>query len=443
MFGVSYVGMTQWYAALGRPPHLVTIMPALSASNGHNGWTHRGGAFELGFNLFWNWMMSSKGKRDAAKPEQLFGHRPLRTVPLPDPEWSRFYYDWLEHQTDDEFWTAYAINRRYGRIAVPALNVGGWFDVFLGGTLENFVRMSAEGGSNEARSAQRLVVGPWAHGSTYGLFPDHSFDLYASDDAIDFTARQLRFFDAHLRDGGSDDEPRVHIFVMGENRWRGEDTWPLARARPTPWYLRADGRLTQESPAEEQPDSYVYEPRDPAPTIGGATSLPPRMMKANTGPLDQRPLEQRADVLIYTSDPLPQPVEVTGPLHATLYAATDAADTDFLVKLTEVWPDGRSILLAEGILRCRYRNGFDRMTPAKPGEVYSVGIDLVATANVFAAGNRIRVLVTSSSFPRFDPNPNTGNDPAADTESDLRAARQTVFHDAARPSHVLLPVVPR
>jgi putative CocE/NonD family hydrolase len=445
MVGRSYSATCEWLAAAERPPALKAISSVLTGSDFFRGWVYRGGAFELGFNLFWNWMMTSKRSRRAANPEDLFTHRPLRTVPLPDPEWSRFYYDWLDHPTDDAFWAAHSINKRYPNVDVPVLNVGGWFDVFLSGTLENFVRMRREGGSTQARNGQRLLVGPWAHGSTYGLFPDHSFDLYGPDDAIDFTERQLRFFDAHLRGraDGEDGEAPVRIFVMGANRWRDEDDWPLARARTTPWYLRTGGGLAQEPPGDEVPDAYVFDPRDPAPTIGGATSLPARRLKSNAGPLDQRALEERADVLVYTTEPLERPTEITGPLTAVLHVATDAADTDFVVKLTEVWPDGRSILLAEGVLRCRYRNGFERQDPVEPGAVYALNVDLVATSNVFAAGNRIRVLVTSSSFPRFDPNPNTGNDPSADSDADLRPARQTIFHDRARASHVLLPVVPR
>jgi putative CocE/NonD family hydrolase len=442
MIGRSYPAACQWLAASERPPHLKAICPVVTGADFYHGWIYQGGAFQLGFNLFWIRMMRSV--RGAPKPEELFRHLPLRTVPLPDPEWSRFYFDWLDHPLADEFWRALSVNSRYPAVEVPALSVGGWFDVFLGGTLENFTRMRGEGGSEAARAGQRLLIGPWAHGSAYGLFPDHSFELYSPADGIDFTGHQLSFFDRHLRGvlAGGDDSP-VRVFVMGENRWRDEDDWPLARARPTTWHLRAEGRLTEEAPADEPPDGYVYDPNDPAPTIGGSTSLPPRLLRANSGPLDQSKLEQRADVLVYTSEPLGQPLELTGPLSAVLYAATDAPDTDFVVKLTEVWPDGRSLILAEGVLRARYREGFDRARPVEPGSVEAYPIDLAATSNLVTGGNRLRVLVTSSSFPRFDRNANSGKAIGTDLPQDLRPARQAIFHDGGRPSHVVLPVVPR
>ena len=442
MVGRSYGATCQWLAASERPPHLKAICPIVTGSDFYRGWVYQGGAFQLGFNLFWVWMMSDRSH--AAKAEELFRHLPLSTVPLPDPKWARFYFDWLDHTSDDDYWRGFAINGRYPRIEVPAFNVGGWFDVFIGGTLENFVRMRTEAGSDEARTGQRLLVGPWAHGSTYGEFPDHSFDVYAPHDAIDFTAQQLRFFDRHLRgrSHGDVDAP-VRIFVMGANRWRDEDDWPPARAKPTPWYLRSDGALSEQPPGEEAPDEYVYDPANPAQTIGGPTSLPPRMMKANAGPLDQRKLEERPDVLAYTSEPLPAPLEVTGHLRVILHAATSATDTDFIAKLTDVSPDGASRILAEGVLRARFRDGFDAPRALAPGTPYAFEIDLVATSNVFLAGHRIRVLVTSSSFPRFDRNANTGHELGTDGPDDLRPAQQTVFHDGARASHVLLPVVPR
>jgi putative CocE/NonD family hydrolase len=223
---------------------------------------------------------------------------------------------------------------------------------------------------------------------------------------------------------------------MGVNRWRDEDSWPLRRAVATPFYLRTGGALSRAAPAEEPPDVYVYDPHDPCPSVGGASLLP------NNGPRDRRAVEARRDVLVYTSEPLSEDVEVTGPVVARLHVATSALDTDFTAALVDVHPDGRAIGVADGILRLRYRDGFERERLAEPSRVYEIEVDLVATSYVFLTGHRIGVDVSSSSFPRFDRNPNHGGMIAAASASDFVPATQHVFHDAARPSHVLLPVVP-
>lgn len=307
--------------------------------------------------------------------------------------------------------------------------------------------MRREAATEQARSGTRLLVGPWAHGSTYGTYPDHQFGVFGPEAKIDLEALQLRFFARHLRDQHRelDAEPPVRIFVMGENRWRDEDDWPLARAHTQRWYLHReadrDGALSLAPPREEPHDGYLYDPADPAPTLGGPTSLPAPFMRTNSGPTDQRPLEPRPDVLVYSSATLERPLEVTGPLRCVLYAATSATDTDFVAKLCDVDPEGVSRILAEGVLRGRYLQGFDRGRPVTPNRPCEYSIDLVATSNVFRAGHQIRLLVTSSSFPRFDRNANTGNPIGSDRHEDLLVARQAVFHDGQRPSHLLLPVV--
>jgi uncharacterized protein len=441
MAGRSYAAAVQWLGAAERPPHLGAISPIVTGSDYYHGWIYEGGAFQFGFNVFWIWLMSRP--REVGKLDAVFRHLPLRTLPIDDLAWARLYAHWVAHSTDDHYWRSLSINRRYEQIEVPALIVGGWYDVFVRGTLENYVGVRARGGTEAARAGTRLVVGPWAHGSTYGPYPDHSFELFAPDDGLDVPGLQLRFLERHLlgAENGLDEEPPVRIFVMGENRWREEDDWPLARARVTKRFLHGGGALTTEPPADEPPDEFEYDPADPAPTIGGQTSLPARMMRMNSGPLDQSRLEARSDVLVYTSDALEEPLEATGPISLVLHAATTATDTDFVVKLTDVHPDGSSIILAEGVLRTRFREGFDREVLAEPGRPYEYRVDLGATSNVFLPGHRIRVLVTSSSFPRFDRNPNTGRPLGIDTDDDLRGARQTVFHDGGRASHLLLPVV--
>jgi hypothetical protein len=443
MAGRSYAAAVQWLGAAERPPHLKAISPIVTGSDYYHGWIYEGGAFQLGFNVFWVMLMSDP--RAAGKLDDVYRHLPLRTLPVPELAWARLYAHWLAHCTDDHYWRSLSINRRYEQIDVPALIVGGWYDVFLRGTLENYVGMQERAGSEEARRGQRLIIGPWAHGTTYGPYPDHSFAPFSPHDALDVAEHQLRFFERWLRGkrNGLDDEPPVRIFVMGENRWREEDDWPLARARADAWYLRADGRLTLDGPGDERPDEYVYDPHDPAPTIGGPTSLPAKRMRVNSGPLDQSRLLDRPDVLAYTSDVLDAPVEVTGPVSFVLHAATDSRDTDFVAKLVDISPEGEAIILAEGLFRARFRDGFDVEHLLEPGSVYAFTIDLAATSNVFLAGHRIGLLVTSSSFPRFDRNPNTGHPLGVDSADDLCPARQTVFHDGQRPSHIVLPTVPR
>lgn len=439
MSGRSYAAASQWLGAIAQPPHLKAIFPVLTGSDYYNGWIYQGGAFQLGFNLFWIKLMSDA--RGASRVVDLYRHLPLTTVPIDDPAWARIYGDWLSHSTDDEYWQTLSFNRRYESVRAPAFIVGGWYDVFLGGTIENFVGLRDGAGTPGAREGTRLLLGPWSHGSTYGAFPDHAFDVFGPSTGVDLADLQVRFFARHLRgDPVVDDEPPVTLFVMGENRWRAEDDWPLARAVATRLFLREGGRLSREGPGDEAPDEYVYEPNDPAPTIGGPTSLPARMLKMNSGPLDQRGLEGRDDVLLYTSEALDAPLTVIGPLAVVLHAATSATDTDFVAKLIDVAPDGSSIILAEGVLRTRFREGFAREVLVEPWQPYELRIDLAATANVFLPGHRVRLAVTSSSFPRFDRNPNTGHPLGVDGAGDLCAARQMIFHDPVRPSRLLLHV---
>lgn len=266
----------------------------------------------------------------------------------------------------------------------------------------------------------------------------------------DLASRQVAFFEHHLKGEPRDPRAPVRLFVMGENRWRDEQEWPLARARATRWYLHSDGRaageggtLTPVAPADEAPDVYLYDPRDPCPTAGGPNFLPGLEIACNAGPLDQRAVEARPDVLVYTSAALDEPLEVTGPLTMVLYAATTAADTDFVARLSDVHPDGSALLLAEGILRARFRDGCETPKPIEPGRVTEYRINLVATSNLFKAGHRVRVDITSSSFPRFDANPNTGHPLGQDGPGDLQWAVQTVLHTAQYPSHIVLPEIPR
>jgi uncharacterized protein len=471
MTGSSYLGLVQWLAATRQPPALRTIVPINMGQPPYwREFCFVGGAFKLGYVL---WLVTQffgpetarrralAGATDAGEVsrvldaadhvEALARWRPLATVPVfQENRVAEWYPELLR---DEGFGSDGAddLDSHYGAIQVPALNVSGWYDYFLGGALQNFVRMQRQGGSEAARRGQRLLIGPWDH-LLNSRTEEYDFGFSASPLVTDFTAYQLRHFARYLKPDSTpaDDQPRVRIFVMGENVWRDEEDWPLARANEEKWFLHGDGvadwagALSRDRPsAEERPDHFLYDPQHPAPTRGGPVGLPGLAQGINVGPHDQRPVEARPDVLVYTSDTIQRPLEVTGPLSAVLYAATSAPDTDWIVRLCDVHPDGSSRILAEGVLRARYRESWRTPKSLQPWAVERYDVELVATSNVFLPGHRVRVSVTSSSFPYIEPNPNTGNKLGEDGPSDLRPALQTVFHDASRPSHIVLPVIPR
>ena len=472
MFGLSYVGATQWLAAMTTPPGLATIVPVVTASDYHEGWAYQGGAFELGFNASWtlaNLALATLVKRQRAGEQFAAGFRdeyfrlvddmcrafdtlPLRDLPLlKEHNLAPYYYDWLKHPTDDEYWRQWKIEAHHQHITVPALNVGGWYDIFLGGTIRNYLGMQRHGGSPEARQYQHLVIGPWKHGVPLsGVSGDMAFGIMAESFAIDFEGVQLRWYDHWLKglDNGVRSEAPVRLFVMGDNVWRNEQEWPLARTQYTRYYLHSHGRanslhgdggLSTTEPGTEQPDRFLYDPRHPVPTRGGPLCCWPGALPQ--GAYDQTVVESRQDVLVYSTPPLSHDVEVTGPVVVTLYAASSAVDTDFTAKLVDVHPSGFVQNLTDGIIRARYRQSTARAEPIAPGKVYAYTIDLWATSNVFKAGHCIRLEISSSNFPRFDRNPNTGRDLA--TETELVPAIQTVYHDGTYPSHVTLPIIPR
>lgn len=469
MYGASYVGATQWLAAISTPPHLRAIFPLITASHYHEGWTYQGGAFALGFNE--SWTMTSLApdtyqRLAQTTPEAAermgnmlagiddmchwFRHVPLKDFPL-FGQAAEYFYDWLAHPDDDEYWAAWNIEAQHHAVTVPVCNVGGWYDIFLGGTLRNYLGMRERGGSSDARQGQKLIVGPWHHTLPLNnVVGEVNYGLSSTSLAVDLDGLHLKWFDYWLKgkQNGLLEEPPVRIFVMGENTWRTENEWPLARTQYTKYYLhsqgdakslRGNGILGREQPRSEPADVYVSDPRNPVPTKGGGLCCWPAAVPG--GAFDQRPVEERADVLVYTTPVLAHDIEVTGPVSVTLYAASSAVDTDFTAKLVDVHPDGYARNLTDSIIRARYRETRARATLLTPGEVYEYTIDLWSTSNVFKAGHRIRVEIASSNFPRFDRNPQTGE--ASGEASRLEPALQHVFHDETRPSHIVLPVIPR
>jgi len=462
MFGGSYVGATQMLAATAHPPHLAGICPAVTASNYHDGWTYQGGAFEQWFDESWGSALaqdtlnrSVQKSTNARIGEDVL---PLTTYPLfnlpaagvvnaSTPSLAPYFLDWLTHPAYDDYWKRLNLEDHYPDIRVPALHIAAWYDIFLGGSLRNFAGLKARAATEEARNGQRLLVTIGGHAGGGRKIGDLDFGPEATKyEEDDPTLRWYDFLFKGMQNDFATGKP-VTIFVMGSNQWRQEDDWPLARAKNTRYFLhsqgaanssRGNGSLSTSAPASEPADKFTYDPGKPVPTTGGplccdAAHLAP-------GPKDQRALEERNDVLIYSTLSLEHDLEVTGPVRLEFFASSSAVDTDFTAKLVDVYPDGSAINIAEGILRAKYRDSQETSTLLTPGKVYSLAIDLWATSNVFRAGHRIRLEVSSSNFPRFDRNLNTGE--SAATSAKWASATNTILHDAAHPSALLLPVVP-
>lgn len=464
MWGMSYVGFTQWAAAMETPPHLRAIMPSITWADSRDGVGWRGGALELGTMASWHLGTSfdTLAKRLANAPfaqqaqavnnlvteidrlpSEGYWALPLKDyAPVSRLGFPSAFMDAIAVPYDREYNRPFSVAEYYDKINVPAYNIGGWYDIFSQGTLDNFSNLRAAGSTPDARQA-RVLIGPWSHRNQSTVIGDIDFGFKAQMGWInlqsDLTGLTQRWFDYWLKgiDNGILNEPPVKIFVMGENVWRDEQEWPLARTRYTPYFLRAGGNLSTETPLDEPADQYTYDPAAPTPSFGGA--LLAHAVYAD-GAKDQRAVEQREDVLTYTTEPLTQDVEVTGSIIVKLWACSNAPDTDFVARLVDVHPDGFAQNLTDGIIRARYRNG-DVPELLQPDQPYEFTIDLWSTSNLFKAGHCIRLDICSASFPRWDRNPNTGADFGADDA--LRVAQQTILHDSAHPSRVILPIIPR
>jgi putative CocE/NonD family hydrolase len=454
MFGGSYVGATQMLAAIAHPPHLAAIYPTVTASNYHDGWTYQSGAFEQWFDESWTSALAQNTafRRLSALNTALDG---INTLPLtsyqtikPDTNGLTPYFtDWLAHPSYDDYWKKWSIEDHYGQIQVPVYTVAAWYDIFLTGSLRNYIRLRTEAGSEASRKGQRLYIGTGGHSGGWG----------GKIGAVDFGEKaflnpddlMLRWYDSLLKGeaNGTESDKPVKIFVMGKNVWRDEDSWPLARAKTTPYYLHShgaangisgDGILDAKPPGSEQRDTINYDPADPAPTRGGQLCCEP--FPPGLGPQDQRPVEARSDVLVFSTPAFAQEFELTGPVTADLYVSSSAVDTDFTAKLVDVWPNGFAQNLTDGILRMRYRGSQEKPELMNPGEIYHITLDLGATSDVFLPGHKLRLEISSSNFPRFDRNLNTGEEQARATR--MVKAANVIFHDKDHPSALMLPVVP-
>jgi len=456
MWGGSYVGATQMLAAISKPPHLAGIFPNVTASNYHDGWTYQGGAFEQWFNESWTTglAMNTMRRRVELNGDAVNGTKvlPLMLYPVLEAPSAAglapYFTGWLEHPDYDSYWKQWSIEDHYADIQVPVFNAGAWYDIFLRGTLRNYAGLKTEAGTDAARRGQRLLVYVGGHAGGSDNRKVGAVD-FGEKLPIDFDEAMLQWYDSLLKgeQNGSAQEKPVKIFVMGKNEWREEDDWPLARAKETRYYLHSsgsanglpgNGSLSTAEPGGEKPDQYAYDPNEPVPTLGGPLCCGP--LPTGIGPEDQRPAEGRGDVLVYTTPAFTKDTEVTGPVSLDLYVSTSAVDTDFTGKLVDVWPNGFAQNLTEGILRLRYRNSQEHAGLANPGETYRITLDLVATSNVFLAGHKLRLEVSSSNFPRFDRNLNTGEEQARGTH--MIKTTNVVYHDKAHPSALVVPIVP-
>jgi len=461
MFGGSYVGATQMLAAIAHPPHLAGICPVVTASNYHDGWTYQGGAFEQWFNESWTSGLAQDtfNRTVMNNTNALNGiwQLPLTSYPLFDlPKNSTqsdlttalapYFLDWLAHPTYDDYWKRWSIEEHFQDIKVPQLTIAAWYDIFLGGSLRNYMGVKQQGGSDIARQGQWLMVTIGGHAGDGRKVGDVDFGPAAAFNEEEIT---LAWYDHIFLNRANDfaSSKRVKLFVLGANQWREEEDWPISRSRETRYYLHSsgkanslggDGNLTLVPPHQEPNDHYIYDPANPVPTIGGPLCC--AQQRLVPGPHDQRPAEARGDVLIYSTTPMTQDVEVTGPIKLELFAKSSAVDTDFTAKLVDVWPDGFAQNLTEGIVRARYRESQEKAEFINPGQVYKFTVDLWATSNVFKKGHVLMLEVSSSNFPRFDRNMNTGEEQARAQK--YVSATNTIYHDGEHPSALILPIVP-
>lgn len=443
MTGESYFGYTQWAVAPLNHPNLKCIVPATTATDIYGVWIYNNNAFCMQTLGVWAYSMDAKKYRNELRLNSW--HLPLITMDDDAGVTCDYYKDWIRHPTRDSYWDRINVNKEYSRIKIPILHFGGWYDVFLKGTIDDWLRVKENSESAAARENQWLVIGPIDHEWTTN-YTHKIGKMDIGEEGLEYDMLQ-HFFDYWLKgaNNGFSETPRVKIFVLGDNEWRYENEWPLARTKYTKYYFHSDGSantlsgdgwLDTNKPKDESSDSYVYDPSDPV-----TVSLDTYLWELAKYLKNRTSVEKRTDVLVYTTSELEKDIEITGPITATLYAASSTRDTDFTATLVDVFPNGYAHMIQEGIVRTRYRNSDREASLIELGKIYEYIIDLWATSCVVRKGHKIRVEISSSNFNRYDRNPNTGNEFGMDAET--VKATQTIYHDAKRPSHITLPIIPR
>ena len=439
--GGSYLGRIQWLAALDQPPHLVTMIalvtpsdPFVESPTGTQGPMH----------ICWVHMTSGRVMQNAEVVDwmKVYEHLPLMTMDEAAGRVSQGWRETLQHTRLDGYWEPLCYQNQFEKINLPVMHISGWYDDEQIGTPLNYIGMTTRGATEFARQNQKLLMGPWAH-ATNAASKIGEVD-FGPTAIIDLRQTELDWFDRWLKDKEVAPEPPVRIFVMGENKWRDENEWPLARTQWTPFYLHSngnansrfgDGRLSTEKPTREKPDQYRYDPARPVPFITEPTS------SQIGGPNDYAAVERRDDVLVYATEPLEKDTEITGPVRLEFYASSSAVDTDFMAKLVDIHPPGFSQRMCDSMVRARFREGMDKPNLIEPGKIHKYSIEMWNTCQVFFNGHRIGLELSSSAFPKYDRNLNTGEDLATGTR--MIPADQTIYHDGDHLSALILPIIPR
>jgi putative CocE/NonD family hydrolase len=469
MYGFSYPGAIQLQAASTQPRGLKTIVPAMTASDFYDGWTYEGGALSQAFVQSWILYLAQDTARRAGDFDQqkllwedfmelpsAYWKTPINKAVRDADKYAPYYLDWLKHDTYDEYWSKKSIRNYLPKISIPVLHIGGWYDIFISGTIRNYIELNKLAAADKTRGQQKLVIGPWHHLPWQQQVGSSDFGEKARNNV---NLLQLKWLDQHLRDAepvaddgssfnADSDDANVSVFVLNLNEWKSLNEWPPANAAEKNLYLHSggranslsgDGTLSQIEPGQEPWDAYLYDPSSPVVSSGGHSCCFEEL--APMGPNSQRKNEMRNDVLVYTSEVLNEDVTVMGLVRLKLFASTTAVDTDFSAVLTDVSENGYSMNIVNTILRASRRESLSEPISVEPNKVYEYNIELGWTAAMFKAGHRIRIDIASSNFPHHGRTPNSNQHPSEADLNDWKVARQTIHHDSQYPSHIILPVV--